>query len=69
MNVPGESLFRGCNGLSVSKTEHLFFWSLGGKTWMGTMMFVNAVTVPVLRSQVRDTFLVKMCCVAPDDNN
>lgn len=39
---------------------------------MGTMTFVNVVTVPVLRSgtlgPIRDTFLVKMCCVAPDDN-
>lgn len=81
MNIQGESLCCYCSGLdlciscmalSVSKTENLFFWSLGGKTWMGTMTFVNVVTVPVLSSgtlgPIRDTFLVKMCHVAPDNN-
>lgn len=81
MNIRGESLLCYCNALDlcigcmtpgVSKAENLFFWSLGGKTWMGTMTFVNAVMVPVLRSgtlgPIRDTFLVKMCCVAPENH-
>lgn len=60
----------GLRGSECSSGKNLFFFPLGGKTWMGTTTCVDVVTAPVLRAgksePVRSNCLVKMRSVDPD---
>lgn len=81
MKIQGDSLFCCGTGVSVHQLrgsefpepkKKICFFLSDGKTWMRTIMRVNAVMGPVFRSRtlelIRDTCLVMMYCVVPDNS-
>lgn len=81
MKIQGDSLFCCGTGVSVHQLpgsefpeppKKICFFSSDGKTWMGTIVCVNAVRGPVFRSRtlelIRDACLVMMYCGVPDNS-